>query len=129
MYNQANAASSVYPQFNDTSSRQTTPRAVQYKAPVFSYSTNMNNNANPTYNVSTQKIESTQPILKKTDGNRQTTPGKNNKYIKFLKDQNVLLKQQMDQMRQETPTELNSRSIANVSISNSNTLKKYKSNC
>lgn len=115
MSNQANVGSSIYPQFNDTSSRQTTPRAVQYKAPVVTYSSNVSSNANPIYNVSNQKNENAQPILKKTDGNRQTTPGKNNKYIKFLKDQNVLLKQQMDQMRQETPTEVNSRSIGNVS--------------
>ena len=84
MSNQANVGSSIYPQFNDTSSRQTTPRAVQYKAPVVTYSSNVSSNANPIYNVSNQKNENAQPILKKTDGNRQTTPGKNNKYINYV---------------------------------------------
>ena len=127
MSDQANAPSSVYPQFNDISSRQTTPRAVTYKAPSIPNSSNISNrnsniyantNANPIYNnVSSQKIESAQPILKKNDGVRQATPGKNNKYIKFLKDQNVLLKQQMDQMRQESQNDYYTQTSRSANIS------------
>lgn len=84
-------------------SNSTSARPIQYKAPSATVSYQSNSNSCSLYprNSSVEQNSDFQPvgILKK---NAASTPRSNqpNRYIKFLKDQNVILKDQIDQIRQ-----------------------------